>query len=201
MRTKAMVANPGAVGAMPAYEDARLTDCHPVRDILVSVRNRDSGPDEINGTNYLNFPSRWYWWPSDSAADTGARNLVSWTNGIGPPNITGFTGSGNTNRATLIYIPPLRKFFYFVKTHGGASTLNDRYFLIDVPPNPADPWTWEQVPMTGPARPSALGFEPRAHIYGRAQWFPALKSVVWLPLRDGAGHPAFRDLIAIRVVN
>jgi hypothetical protein len=200
LRTKATFENPGSVGSMPAYEDARLYACHPERDILITVRNSDSGPDEINGTNYLTFPSRWYWWPADSAADTGTRNLITWTNPSGPPNVTGFTPSGNTCRASVVYVPPLQKFAYKVKTHFGTDTRNDRFFWITVPTNPADPWTWEEVTVTGAGRSSALGFEPRAHVYGRMQYFPALKSLVELPLRDGSGHPPFNHLIVTRVV-
>lgn len=200
LRTREIVANPGSVGSMPAYEDTRLTDYHPARDILISIRNSDNNPDEINGTNYLIYPSRWYWWPADSAADTGARNLVTWANGIGPPNVAGSVGFGATCRASVAYIPPLQKFAYKVKTYWGADARNDKLFLISVPENPAAPWTWEEIPITGSAKPSTLGFEPRAHVYGRMQYLPALKSLVELPLRDGAGHPPFNHLVVIRLV-
>lgn len=197
LRTKTFFANPGSEASMPAYEDARLYVCHEARDILVTVRNTGA---EIDGSAYLTNPSNWYWWPADSAADTGARNLVTWTNGSGPPNVAGFTPSGNTIRAAIAYIPPLQQFAYKVKTYWGTDARNDRLFFITVPANPANPWTWTEVAITGPARPSGLGFEPRPHVYGRLQYLPALKALVELPLRDGAGHPPFDHLIVCRVV-
>lgn len=154
----------GTASTVPGYIDNNVACYHATRDIVVQALSLSTSTDSTT-------PAGFYWY--NAATGSAVRTAVTWTNGSGPTH-------GNYGRNTIVDIPALGKMFYFSRWNPTV------YYLITVPADPAQPWTWETVTITGTARPDNLAApEPAGSIYHRMDYAPALKSIVWVTGRTG----------------
>lgn len=168
LSTGAFVTVAGSVTGLPqGYADNHWTEYHELRDVHVYCTNTEA-------ETTAGMPSKWVWWPAGT--DSGVRNAVTWAAGA-PPNIA---TRNSTGQASLVFIDALGKLCFYTRAD------QDAYYLIDVPPNPADAWSWTRVPITGAGRPSLLRSR-HTHIYRRWDWLPALKSISYVPLANDTG--------------
>jgi PKD repeat protein len=174
----------GSVTGLPTgYSDNLLMEYHEARDLHVVIRNTQEERDA--GT-----PSKWAWIAGGSTT-TGAWTTVTWVGGTAPPNMAS-PGANITAQAGCVYIDALQQFCYYSRADV------DAYYLVTVPANPADPWSWTRVPITGAGRPS-LYAQPATHVYRRWDWAPALKCISYVPWSRDTGA-TIDKVILIRVV-
>jgi len=156
-----------------SYPDMVYSAYHAHRDIIVIASN---GKQDST----IRF-----WW-FDAASTGNARNLVSFSTGALP--------DGSWGRASLMYIPELRKLIYWTQTN------IDTYYEIDVPANPSSQWSWVARPITGAARPSTLSPAPIWSTYRRMDYAPQLRSLVWVTAQTGETFIFGSRVVVIRVV-
>ena len=157
------------------YVDNGLAEYHPAKDIIVQAACAN-----VTGTESANF----YWFAG--ASNISTRALVSWTNGAGPRH-------HNWGRGSLSYVAATGQFFFWSRWN------EDQYYLIDVPANPANPWTWTAYTISG-ATPSAMSPVPAGPTYGRMAYAPALRSVVWATGNSSASYHFGGRVWALRIV-
>lgn len=171
----------GSVTGLPTgYADNLLMEYHDTRDVHVVIRNTQE--ESTAGT-----PSKWAW-IAGASTTSGAWTTVTWAGGTAPPNMA---LSGQTAQASCVYIDALDRYCYYTRADV------DAYYLVEVPANPANPWSWVRVPITGAGRPSLLS-QPGAHVYRRFDWAPALKSISFVPWTRDTGA-TINQVILIRV--
>lgn len=181
MSTGNWVAVAGSVTGLPeSYADNHWSEYHEARDIHVYITNTQA--ETTAGS-----PGKWAWWPGGT--DNGTRNTVTWSGGTAPPNVA---QPGQTGQASLVYIDLLGQLCYYTRAD------QDAYYLITVPTNPADAWSWTRVPITGAGRPS-LWPTPATHVYRRWDWLPALKSISYIPMTTNTGT-TINQVVLIRLV-
>jgi hypothetical protein len=163
-----------SVGGVSGYIDNNLGQYHAARDIIVQATCAD-----VTGTESANF----YWFAGSSNITT--RALVTWTNPAAPRHF-------NYGRGGLTYIDATGQLFYWSRWNA------DQYYLIDVPANPANPWTWTAYTISG-ATPSTLSPTPAGPVYGRMAYSAALRSVVWATGNSSAEYHFGGRVWALRV--
>lgn len=143
------------------------------RDIIV-IAACDSG----------DTTERLTWFAGNS--NGSARNRATFAGGATLPAADNGTGS-------IVYVPELERLVYYTQA------TPDNYYLIDVPANPAGPWSSTRMTITGAARPSTLSPRPCNSTYHRFDYAPQLRSLVWVTAY-GSGA-AFGDrVVVIRIV-
>ena len=156
-----------------------LPDSYP--DSVWSAYNSAEDIVCIGTRNAAQSTIRLYWY--SAASDRTARTAVTWTNGSGLPG--GYAGS-------LLYVPEIDRFVWY------SITNLDTYYTIQVPANPADPWTWTAVTITG-TTPSSLSPAVSDWVYRRFDYAPQLKSLVWVVGREQSGFTFTGRVLCIRV--
>lgn len=126
----------------------------------------------------------------DIAGGSGTRTDASWTNGSGPPSTLGVTPQV-TGAGSLMYVDGAVYWYTYAQL--------DKLYRIDVPANPADPWTWTEIAITGSERPSQMSPLPYYMIYGRMSYAPSLKSIVWVLGRAASPPELGGRVLCIRV--
>lgn len=163
----------GAPQSVSGYPDMVYSAYCAHRDVVVLSTNREA-----------DTAAKFYWFSAGSNGQ--ARTPVSFSSGALPP--------GHWGRASLVYVPELNKLIWF-SLYGG-----DNYYEIDIPANPAEPWSWIARPISGPARPSQLSPAPYNSIYKRMDYSPQLKSLMWVTGQSTASSYDFGGrVVAIRV--
>lgn len=182
IRTGNFVAvGPSVTGLPTGYVDNLLMEYHEARDVHVVIR-------QTQEETAAGSPSKWAWIAGGSTT-TGVWTPVTWVGGTAPPNMA---MPGQTAQSSCVYIDALQRYWYYTRAD------IDAYYLVDVPANPADPWSWVRILITGAGRPS-LYPQPATHIYRRADWAPALKAISYLPWSRDTGA-VIDKLILIRLV-
>jgi len=154
-----------------AYPDMVYTAYCVHRDVFV-----------IACSNLGETTERFYWFAA--GGDGSTRTLVTFDSGTMP--------DARYGRGTLVYVPELRKIVYWT-----LEQTPDTYYEIDVPQNPANPWTWQAKAITGNYRPSVLSPTPYQSTYKRMDYAPQLKSLMWVTGNNTT--QAGGRIVAIRV--
>lgn len=167
--------NPAASVPNPGgYVDNSLGCYHEARDIIVQATC-------VNPAS-AGTPALFYWHAGSSTIAT--RAAVTWT-GAAPTHF-------NFGQGSLVYLPNGQLFYY-------TRFEPDLYYLIDVPANPANPWTATAFSISG-ALPSAFSPAPAGSIYGRMAYVDAAKCVVWLTGNTGSQTHFGGRVWALRII-
>jgi hypothetical protein len=163
----------GSPQSVVGYPDMVYSAYCAHRDIVVVSTNGERERD-----------ARFYWFAADSTGRdrTPVRFAVQQL------------PAANWGRGSLIYVSELQRLIWF-SLEGG-----DFYYEIDVPSNPADPWTWQARAILGPGRPSALTPAPYESVYKRLDYSPQLKSLMWVTAQSTNSSFEFGGrVVAIRI--
>lgn len=157
-----------------AYPDTVLSAYHAQRDIVVISTCRDGG-----GAGQSFF---WF----DASSNGTARNAVTFSSGTLP--------DARFGGGSLVYVPELQKLIYWTRQNV------DTYYEIDVPATPASSWTWTAKTITGAGRISLLPNPPGTETFGRMDYAPQLKSLVFIARRPLSDFRFGNQVVCIRVV-
>jgi hypothetical protein len=163
-----------SVPSVSGYVDNSLGAYHAERDIIVQATCANPATDIT--------PALFYWHAGNSNIST--RAAVTWT-GDAPRHF-------NFGQGSLVYLPSGQLFYYTQRNAG-------QYYLIDVPANPANPWTATAYSISG-TLPSSFSPVAAGSIYGRMDYCAAAKSILWLT-GQGGGQTHFGGRVwALRII-
>jgi hypothetical protein len=172
LSTRAWVAGSAAPAMSNSYADTVLCCYDSNNDIgIISTCQNGGGA----GQSFYYF----------SAAGSGTeRTAVTFSSGSLPD---ARFGGGN-----IIYIPELNKVIYWTYQN------RDVYYEITV--NVGGQWSWIARSITGPGRPSLITGNLRAETFGRLDYAPQLKSLVFVVCRDLNDFVWGNNVLCIRIV-
>jgi hypothetical protein len=156
-------------GTLKSYVDMVQSQHHVLRDIGVITTN-DQGE----------LKSRFFWFPA--GGDGKARNLATFSTGDLP--------KANWGGGTLVDIPELGKMIFWSRYDP------QRYFEIEVPADPMQPWSWVARSITGVNMAAVRCNEA---VYKRFDYAPQLKSLIWVPGRNVNDFMFGGDVVCLRV--
>lgn len=172
LSTRAWVSGSAAPAMSNSYADTVLCCYDSSNDIgIISTCQNGGGA----GQSFYYF----------STAGSGTeRTAVTFSSGSLPD---ARFGGGN-----IIYVPELNKVIYWTYQN------RDVYYEITV--NVGGQWSWVARSITGPGRPSLITGNLRAETFGRLDYAPQLKSLVFVVCRDLNDFVFGNNVLCIRIV-